>query len=160
MYLGLRQDPYELVEDGFIMGMFSSNPKVAREKYMKLVYMCNDEKVIEDVEFTNEETEYRSERWILIRNIKADEIIKFIIEKMGVSKTKLHSKNSKGLVEAKAILVFMMRSLCNFKCCTICKVLGNITQARVSTLSSLGIRLIDEERYRGIVEEFMNCYSA
>jgi hypothetical protein len=39
-------------------------------------------------------------------------------------------------------------------------VLGNITQARVSMLSSLGIRLIDEERYRGIVEEFMNCYAA
>ena len=160
VYLGLRQDPYELVEDGFIMGMFSNNPKVAREKYMKLVYMCNDEKIIEDIEFTNEETEYRSQRWMLIRNIKADEIIKFIIEKMGVSKIKLHSKHCKGVVEAKALLVFMMRSLCNYKCSSICMVLGNITQARVSTLSSLGIRLIDEERYRGIVEEFMNCYAA
>jgi REP element-mobilizing transposase RayT len=160
VYLGMKQDPYDLVEDGFIMGMFSNNPKVAREKYMQLVYMCDDEKVIEDIEFANETTEYRSQRWILIRNIKADEIIKFIMAKMGVSKIKLHSKHCKGVIEAKALLVFMMRSLCNYKCSSICMVLGNITQARVSMLSSLGIKLIDDERYYEIVEEFMKCYAA
>jgi hypothetical protein len=160
VYLGLRQDPYELVEDGFIMGMFGNNPKSAREKYCKLVYMCNDEKVIEDIEFANEGTVYRSERSILVRDIKVDEIVKFIINKMGTSKIKLYSKNSKKVVEAKALLVFMMRSLCNFKCSSICMVLGNITQGRVSMLSSIGIRLIDEKRYRGTVEEFLNCYTA
>lgn len=160
VYLGLRQDPYELVEDGFIMGMFGNNPKTARENYRKLVYMCNDEKIIEDIEFTNEGTEYRSERRILIRNIKADEIIKFIMAKMGISKIKLHSKHCKGVVEAKALLVFMMRSLCNFKCSDICRVLGNITQGRVSMLSSLGIRLIDEKSYGGMIEEFLNGYAS
>jgi hypothetical protein len=148
------------VDDGFIMSMFGSKPKIAREKYAKLVYVCNDEKMIEDIEFTNEGTEYRSGRTILVRDMKVDEIIKFIINKMGVSKVKLHSKHCKRVVEAKALLVFMMRSLCNFKCSSICMVLGNITQARVSMLSSIGIRLIDEERYRGIIEEFMNCYAA
>jgi REP element-mobilizing transposase RayT len=160
VYLGLRQDPYELVDDGFIMGMFGDNPKKARENYIKLVYACTDEKVIEGIEFTNEGTEYRSARHILVRDININEIIKFIIEKMGVSKMKLHSKHCKGVIEAKALLVFMLRSLCNYKCSSICMVLGNITQGRVSMLSSIGIQLIDEERYRGIVEEFMNCYAA
>jgi REP element-mobilizing transposase RayT len=159
VYLGLKQDPYELVDDSFIMGMFGDNKRIARENYRKLVYMCNDEKVIEDIEFVDEPTEYRSGRRILIRNINADEIIKFIISKMGISKLKLHSKHCKGVIEAKAIIVFMMRSLCNYKCSYICKVLGNITQGRVSMLSSIGIGLIDEERYGGIVEEFLNCYA-
>jgi hypothetical protein len=80
--------------------------------------------------------------------------------KMGVTKMKLRSKNSKDVVEAKALLVFMMRSLCNYKCSFICNVLGNITQGRVSMLSSIGIRLMDEERYGGIVEEFLKSYAS
>jgi chromosomal replication initiation ATPase DnaA len=127
---------------------------------MKLVYMCDDKKVKEDIEFTNEGTEYRSERKILVRNIKADEIIQFIMAKMGVTMAKLRSKHSKSVVDAKALIVFMMRSLCNFKCSEICKLLGNITQGRASMLSSLGIKLIDDERYRGIVEEFLEFYAA
>ena len=160
VYLGLRQDPYELVEDDFVMSMFGSNPKTARERYIKFVYICNDKKLIKDIEFKDEKTEYRSERTILVREIKSEEIIKFIINKMGVSQIKLRSKHSKSVVEAKALLVFMMRSLCNYKCSNICRILGNITQGRVSMLSSIGIRLIDEEKYSGIVEEFLNCYAA
>ncbi|MDF2673149.1 MAG: hypothetical protein K0R09_1414, partial [Clostridiales bacterium] len=37
---------------------------------------------------------------------------------------------------------------------------GNITQGRVSMLSSIGIRLMDEERYGGIVEEFLKSYAS
>jgi REP element-mobilizing transposase RayT len=160
IYLGLRHDPYELVDDGFIMSMFGENPKAAREKYIKLVYMCSDENIKKDIEFTDEGTEYRSQRKILVRNVKLKEIVEFIINKTGVSERKLHSKNSRSAVEAKALLVFMMRSLCNCKCSSICGVLGNITQGRVSMLSSLGIRLIDDGRYSNIINEFMDCYAA
>jgi hypothetical protein len=160
IYLGLRRDPYELVDDGFIMSMFAKNPKAAREKYMKLVYICSEEKIKEDIEFTNEGTEYRSERRILVRNINAEEIIQFVMDKMGVSQAKLRSKHCKRVVEAKALLVFLYRSLCNFKCSDICRMLGNITQSRVSVLSSIGIRLMDEKRYEDIVEEFLECYGA
>jgi hypothetical protein len=160
IYLGLRRDPFELVDDGFIMSMFGRDSRTARKKYMSLVYMCDNKKDMEDVEFTNEKTEYRSERRILVRNIKAEEIVNFIMYKMGVSDLKIYSKHSRCMVEAKALLVFMMRSLCNFKCSEICKVLGNITQSRVSMLSSMGIKLIDEEKYGEIVKEFMSFYAA
>jgi REP element-mobilizing transposase RayT len=160
IYLGLRHDPYELVDDGFVMSLFGSNPKEVRERYMRLVYICGDKKIKQDIEFTNEGTEYRSERKILVRNVEAKKIVEFIINKTGVSDIKLHSKNSKNVVEAKALLVFMMRSLCNYKCSSICSMLGNITQGRVSMLSSLGIELVDDEKYRGIVKEFLDCYAS
>lgn len=160
IYLGLRRDPYELVDDDFVMSMFGNNFKTARENYMKLVYKCHNKKDMEDFEFLNEKTEYRSERRILVRDVNSDKIIRFILSKMDISDTKLHSKHSRSMVEVKALLVFMMRSLCNFKCKDICKVLGNITQSRVSMLSSIGIELIDEERYRGMVNEFISCYAA
>jgi hypothetical protein len=159
-YLGLRHDPYDLVDNEFIMSMFGSSPKAAREKYIRLVYLCNDEKIREDIEFLNEGTEYRSERRILVRNIKAKEIIDFIMSRMEVSDLKLRTKHSRSATEAKAILVFLMRSLCNYKCSEICRVLGNITQGRVSMLSSIGIMLIDDERYKDIVMEFLDYYAA
>jgi REP element-mobilizing transposase RayT len=158
IYLGLRHDPYDLIDDGFIMSIFGKSPRAAREKYIKLVYMCCD-KIKEDIEFANEGTEYRSERKILVRNIKAEEIIEFVICKMGVSDLKMYSKHSRKVVEAKALFVFLTRSLCNYKCSEICKVLGNITQARVSMLSSLGISLLDDERFKDIIREFLDYYA-
>ncbi|EYE88103.1 hypothetical protein Q428_09730 [Fervidicella metallireducens AeB] len=116
IYLGLRHDPYELVEDGFIMSMFSKNPKMARESYMRLVYKCGDKVFKEEVEFLNEGTEYRSGRKILVRNIKTKEILEFIASKMGIEKIKLHTKHCRDIVNAKALAVLLMRSLCNLKC--------------------------------------------
>jgi putative transposase len=160
IYLGLRQDPYELIEDGFVMSMFGNDPKAAREKYIKLVYTSNDVKFKDDIEFVGEPTEYRSERKILVRSMRPEEIIDFILSKTKVSHIKLHSKHSRSAVEAKALLVFMMRCLCNFKCSDICRLLGNVTQGRVSMLSSIGIGLVDDERYRGIVKEFLDSHGA
>jgi REP element-mobilizing transposase RayT len=160
VYLGIRQDPNELVDSSLIMGILGENFKTSRQNYMRLVNLCDDKKLKEDVEFSNEGTEYRSERKILVRNIEPEEVIQFIIGKMEITKAKLRTKCSKSVVEAKALLVFLWRSLCNYKCCDICKLLGNITQGRVSMLSSIGIRLMDEERYGNIVEEFLEFYGA
>jgi len=160
VYLGLRQDPFELVDDGFIMSIFGSSLKTSRENYLKLVFKCSDKNVKEEIEFENEETEYRSERKLLVRNFKCEDVVGFIASKLSILEIKLHMKYSRELVEAKALIVLLMRSLCNFKCSDICKVLGNISQVRVSELSSIGINLIDRnDKYKGIVKEFIECYA-
>lgn len=161
VYLGLRKDPFEMVEEDFVMGLFSEDPKIAREKYLNYVYECNDKKFKEDTEFENEKTEYRSEKKILVRDYKEEDIVKFISSKMNVPETKFRMKHCREVVDAKALLVVLMRSLCNYKCKTICEVLGNITQGRVSALSSRGINLIDkDEEFRNIFEEFIKSHSA
>lgn len=159
VYLGMRHDPYELVDNDFIMSMFGKNSKTAIENYMKLVYKCDHKKDMEDFEFLNEKTEYKSGRKILIRNINANEIIRFILAKLGSTDVQLLCKHNNSMVEAKALMVFMMRNLCNYKCIDICNILGNITQSRVSMLSSIGIKLIDDERYRGVITEFLSSYA-
>jgi putative transposase len=161
VYLGQRQDPYELVDDGFIMSLFGKSSKTAREKYLKFVLMSSDSSLEYDVEFENEGTEYKSERKILVRDFSAEKIMEFIASKVNVSRTKLYAKHSRKLTEAKALAVLLMRSLCNFKCSEICCILGNITQGRVSKLSSIGIDLIDrDERFKRILYEFIECYGA
>ena len=76
-----------------------------------------------------------------------------------MSKVDIRMKNSRRVMKAKALLVVLMRSLCNFRCTDISKTLGNITQSRMSKLSSRGFALIGEkEEHRGIIKEFMKSY--
>lgn len=111
----------------------------------------------EEVEFENEKTEYRSERRILSRNFSAEEVIQFILEKFNIQRAKLHVRYCRKYIQPKAMLVFLLRNLCNMRCSDICSILGNITEARVSSLSVLGIKFLDrDERYCNIVNEFLS----
>jgi len=69
-------------------------------------------------------------------------------------------KYSRKLVAAKALTVVLMRSLCNLKSSDISSTLGNITQSRVSKLSSIGIDLIGtDKKYEDIIYDFIKCYA-
>jgi len=174
IFLGKRRDPFNLVDFGFVMSLFGSDIKSARKNYHDLIFGYNTEKsneeyefkeefieeFKEEFEFEHEKTEYRSERTIIIRSFKPEDVVEFVASKMDISKTKISMKYSRNIVEAKALIVVLMRSLCNFRSRDICKVLGNITQARVSKLSSIGIEFIDtKEKHKNIIEEFIKCYA-
>lgn len=161
VYLGLRKDKYEVLDEDFIMQLFGKNATTARNHYYKYVYVCNDEKFKEDVEFLNEKTYYKSERHILARNFDPDDIFEFIAERTGVEKYRFQWKHRKDAVNSRALAAILMRSLCNFRCADICRLLGNITQSRVSKLCSIGYKLMNEdERYKNILYEFIAQYSA
>ncbi len=114
----------------------------------------------EEIEFEDEKSEYNGDRKILVRNFKSEDIIEFIASKMNISKIHLNMKYSRKLVHAKALTVVLMRSLCNFKASDISSILGNITQARVSKLSTIGIELIGTEKnYENIIGILLECYA-
>jgi putative transposase len=161
VYLGLRKDAFGLVSLGFVLSMFSGDVRKARESYMMLVFRCNKKKLQEEFEFENEGTEYKSGRSILVRNADPEKIMEFIISKLNVTEAAIRVKNSRASGDARALFVVLMRSLCSFRCTDICKILGNITESRVSKLSSRGIGLIsEEEKYREIVREFIESFAA
>ncbi|MBU3092623.1 transposase [Clostridium sp. CM028] len=160
IFLGKRHDSFKLVDYGFIMSSFGNNLKNARKNYYNLVFRCNGEKLKQEIEFKDEKSEYKCERKILVRNFKPEDIIEYIASKMNVSKTHLYMKYSRKLVRAKALTVVLMRSLCNFKSSDISSTLGNITQARVSKLSTIGIELIGtEDKYENIIMDFIKRYA-
>ena len=160
IFLENKRDSFKLVDYGFVMSLFGNNIKSARKNYYNLLFRCNEDKLKEDIEFKGEKTEYKSGIKILIRNFKSEDIIEFIALKMSISKFHFHMKYSRKLVKAKALAVVLMRSLCNFKSSDISSALGNITQARVSRLSTIGIELIGtDEKYENIIGEFIKCYA-
>ncbi|GCD09763.1 transposase [Clostridium tagluense] len=160
IYIGKRRDHLNIVDYGFVMGFFGNDLKLARNYYYSLVFGCTDEKLKEEFEFKDEKTNYSSVRTILVRNFKPEDIIEFIAVKMNIAKLQLHMKYSRKLVEARALTVVLMRSICNLKSSDISTLLGNITPARVSKLSSIGIELIrTNKNYENILEEFIKCYA-
>ncbi|WBW99094.1 transposase [Oceanirhabdus sp. W0125-5] len=159
VYFGERKDPFGLIQDWFLMSFFGDTLRRARKKYSRLIFKYENKKVEEKINFKHEETEYRSGRNTLVRNFKPEDIIEFIASKLKISELNIHLKHRREYIEAKAIIVLLMRSLCNYRCTDICNVLGNISQVRVSELSSLGIKLMDNKKYKEIVEEFIECYS-
>lgn len=92
IFLGKRRDPFKLVNYGFVMSLFGNSLKSARKNYYNLLFRCNEEKLKEEVEFTDEKTEYKSERKIIIRNFKPEDIVEFVTTKMNIPKTKIHMK--------------------------------------------------------------------
>ncbi|MBU3179755.1 transposase [Clostridium psychrophilum] len=160
IFLGKKRDYLKLVDYRFIISFFGNTLKNARENYYNLVFRCNEEKLKQEIEFQDEKAEYNCERKILVRNFKPKDIIDFIATKMNISRIHLYMKYSRKLVNAKALAVVLMRSLCNFKSVDISNTLGNITQSRVSKLSTIGIELIgQDEKYENLIGDFIKCYS-
>ncbi|MBU3213532.1 transposase [Clostridium estertheticum] len=160
IFIGKRRDYFKLVDYGFIISLFGESIKIARKNYYDLIFMCNEEKLKQEIEFEDEKSEYKNERITLVRNFKSDDVLEFIASKMNVSKIQLYMKYSRNLVQAKALTVVLMRSLCNFKSSDISRTLGNITQARISMLSTIGINLIGtNKKFENIIGDFIKCYA-
>ncbi len=161
IFLGKRRDSFNIVDYEFVISFFGKSVKSARANYYNLIFRCNEEKLKEEIEFEDEKTEYKSGRKILVRNFKSEDVLEFVGMRMDIPKVMFYMKYSRNLVKAKAIAIVLLKSLCNFKSSDICGILGNITQARVSKLSTIGIELIGtEEKYENIIEDFIKCYSS
>ncbi len=63
------------------MDFFGDNLKNARKNYYNLIFKCNEEKLKQEFEFEDEKTEYKSERKIIVRNFKPEDILEFIVYK-------------------------------------------------------------------------------
>lgn len=160
-YLGLKKDPHKILDEDFIMQMFGRRKSVARKNYSKLMALCNDLLINEEIEFENDKTEYRSGRKILVRDLNPNEIIEYVAKKTNTNPNKIYVKNSRYTTEAKALTVLLMKNLCNFKCVDICETIGNITVGRVSKLCNIGLQLIDDKlEYRDLISIFIKDHVA
>ncbi|WP_373897631.1 transposase [Haloimpatiens sp. FM7315] len=163
VYLGLKKDETGILDEDYIMQLFSSDVKTARKNYKKFVYICNNNKLQEEIqngiEFRDEKAKYISKKSILIRDVDPEKIIEFLSKETGINRLMIYVKNSRRTKSVRALAILLMRSFCDFRCSEICKLLGNITQSRVSTLCSFGIDLITKnEAYNNIVEKFISNY--
>ncbi len=161
MYLGLNHDEYGIADESFIMGFFSGNVKRAREYYYKFVMVCDDVNKKAHYYFKDEKSQYRSERTVLERNFKPDEVMDFIVNYTHIDKKLLKWKYKREGKESRALCIFLIRYYCDFTYRQICSVIGRLTLTRVSKLSEIGLGLIEkDEHYKNIMEDFLKAETA
>ena len=161
IYLGLRKEKLKILDESYILEFFNKTLKISREKYKIFMSKNDDVILMDEVEFKNVKTEYRSERVIIVRNYTPNQVIDYVSKYTMIDPKKVTMKYTRESMESKALSVLLMRRFCNFTIRDICESLGNITQSRVSKLCNLGLKIVcSDERYSGIMEDFINLKSA
>ncbi len=156
----MEKDNTGLLDEDYIMQIFSTNVKKARKKYMQFVYMCDDKKLKEEGELENQKAEYRSEKTVILRNFSSKDVIEFISRETGIEKIMIYMKNNRKSKEARALASLLMRCLCDYKVKDICSAIGNVTQSTVSRMCNLAVDLIQkQEKYKNIINKFINKYN-
>ncbi|MDP4177113.1 MAG: transposase [Bacillota bacterium] len=164
LYLGLRKDEFNIVNKKFILDIFDEDKNKAKRRYFEFITKSTASN-LEDVEnmnieFDNDKSEYRSEKTILIRNYKIEDIIQYVVDKFAIKKSLIYIKCQRKTTKIKGALILLLRNLCNMSCKDICSTLGNITSSRVSKLCSIGVEFIsNDDKYSDIVDGFLKCYS-
>jgi putative transposase len=158
LYLDIREDFHKLVDKDLVMSKFNKNEIYREKSYKEFVKLCRDDRIKEKIEFENDRTRYESCRIIISRHHDVDEIIHFIITKTNCSEETLRIKSNRKTLEQRALFVFFMRCFCNYKQEDICKVIGNITQSRVSRLCVIGMEFTkSKEKYKNLVVDFIKA---
>lgn len=156
IYLGIMKDLHDIVNSDFILSQFSKDTVESKELYLKYIYKCDIEATNKDVEFKHEESEYRSERKIIIRNFTPSQVVSYVEEFTGKSSAGINIKYIKKNIELKSLCALLMRGACDMKQRDICAFMGNITQSHASRLCLKGMVLLENRKeYRNIVRNFI-----
>lgn len=159
-YLKQGKNKYNIIDMEYVSQILRNCDEVSEKPYNEIVETIDDMKLKEELEFNVEKTEYLSKKDNLVKNITIEEIIQYVSNKTGINSIKFHFKYIRKVTDSRALAVIIMRGACDFKCSDICSALGNITQSRVSKLTNMGIRLLDEKiQYKDLIRSFILEYS-
>ncbi|WBW97853.1 transposase [Oceanirhabdus sp. W0125-5] len=162
VYMGLRKDEYEILEEKYVLSFYGKTLDEARKNHINCVRGYEgeeDSKIQREFEVENMELgEYRSGRTILPRIKTKEEIINFITRLTNSKKEDIYLKYNRKATKTRALVIFFMRCFCNHKYIDICEAIGNISLSRISELCSKGVKIInEEERYSSLISEFLNA---
>lgn len=85
-----------------------------------------------------EKNEYRSERYILLRNQTPQYIINHLANYLHMNICDIHMKGQRKYIKFRSLCCFLLNCFCNMPQKDICLIFGNITQASISRLSVKG----------------------
>jgi hypothetical protein len=145
IYLGLRQDEYDLVNKSFILGLFGTNgSKSFRKKYWEFVTRQRDigclKSSIDNIK-TTWENEYRSERQIIVRSKMPEKVIGYILKKLSQTQDVKVIHYEKDI---RAFCVYVLRILCGLNYKQICEYICNVTVSTCSNLCRRGYELLQK----------------
>ncbi len=139
-------DRFGILDRSYLENLIGFNNDENTHKYLTLVKESTGEEVETEIEFANPETDYYSHKKIITRHRKPKEIIEYVSNILNRNPQDIHIKYKRKHTEIRALVCFLMSSLCDMKQEEICEVIGNITQSGVSNLIGRGLDIVYEKR--------------
>lgn len=160
-YLGLEKDTNDIIDEDFIMQLFSTNVKKARKKYYSFIYLCDDKKLIDAENVEASKSEYHSKRSIIKRDLNPQEVLNIISSESGVKCIVSAKNNNLEILNARAFSAVILRGLYNLTCSDISEMLGNIPLYIVSKLCEIGVELLDKkDKYKNLLNNIISLHTA
>lgn len=155
VFLGIKADEFEILDDLFILSLLSDSLKKSREKYLEALLITSELKD-KNIDMKQDKSLYMSGKVYINRNYSPISIINFVCNKFKVNKHLIFSKNVREFVHIRALIITMLRSLCDINIKSICSLLGNICASNVSRLSSVGVDLLmNNSIYSNLIDEYV-----
>ncbi|WP_165000473.1 transposase [Anaerophilus nitritogenes] len=144
---------FEILDISFLSQLLNLTNKKNKKTYIEFVKQCENENDSIDVEFEKVENVYKSERRIIPRNYTGEEVVEMVAKHLKIEQNRVYVKYKRKYVKLRAISCFLMSCYCNMTQKRICRLIGNITQTRVSNLSMIGMEMAFKED--GLLEKFL-----
>lgn len=132
------------------LGLCCAENRIA---YLKHLDCSLDPESLSELELPLSITQTQDEKVYLCRIISPEVIMRFVASKYKLSPTLLHVKYNHRLTNFRAVCCFMLNSFSSLSHKSICKLVGNITQSRVSALISHGLNLVTNTSF---IDEFIS----
>lgn len=151
IYLALDKDKYCILNTSFVLNYFGRFKKEQVTNYLKFIakYSLDMEidKIAKDLEFDKESTQYRSEKPVHKINYTKEEIINYIVNLTDIDSKRLFYKYDRKSTLPKALFIFLMTRYSGYSNKDLCLLIGDLTQSRISKLSSTALNLILTDNY-------------
>jgi REP element-mobilizing transposase RayT len=158
IYLGVYKDTHKILDICFILKYFDSNISIARKAYLNFINSITHSNI--NIEFENEGSEYKSERKVILRDVRPGKIYEFIKNSI-CSSFNVHIKYNRYNIELKSLFIVIMRSLCDLNLKDICSIIGNTSLSNISRLSSKGLNLLaNNDKYSNLFEDIITKFAA
>jgi len=156
-----RPNHLNIVDPDFILCLISSNKQKALSCYLNTINKEDNNFHIDKVnqfEFNNLASEYRSDKNRDFTNITPSEIISFV-SKFTNFPFNIHIKFNHKNIELVSICTVLIRSFCNLSYKDIGSIIGNVTSANVCKLCNKGLSLMSSnESYISIADDLIKSH--
>lgn len=136
-----QTNTFKILSTDFLERIICFTKEDSLNHYLKIVRNSNSEDIKLEVDFIAPQTEYKSNRIIIAREYKPEKVIAYVAQYLKLDYRSINVKYKPAYTQFRALSCFLMSCFCDITQKEICKILGNITQSRVSSLSLQGLEI-------------------
>lgn len=148
-------DTYGILDTKILKRLLHLDHGKNMKRYLQLVGISNCEEFEHEIEFVDPNTDYKSEKHIILKHKDPQKIIDYVAKYLNQDPLGIHLRYNKSYTKLRALSCFLMGCFCDIRQKEICEVMGNITQSRVSKLSLMGMEFVLQDKR--ILKECMIC---